>query len=84
MDKEEWYYTKCRRSWPESSEGPMATEQQYSCGENTYYVVHRSGRLFVEKASWVPSRESVAEVDDIVEALDIIRADAGSSKIEAR
>ncbi len=54
----------------------MATEQQYSCGENTYYVVHRNGRLFVEKASWVPSRESVAEVDDMVEALDIIRADA--------
>jgi hypothetical protein len=62
----------------------MATEQQYSCGGNTHYVVHRNGRLFVEKASWVPGRESVAEVDDVVEALDIIRADAGSSKIEAR
>jgi len=62
----------------------MATEQQYSCGKNTYYVVNRNGRLFVEKMSWVPSRESVAEVDDMVEALDIIRADAGSSKIDAR
>ena len=33
----------------------MATEQQYSCGENTYYVVHRNVRLFVERRRGYPA-----------------------------
>jgi hypothetical protein len=62
----------------------MANERAYASGGNKYYVVERHGKLFVEKTSWLPGRESVGRARDLEEGFALIKADSGSSKIETR
>ena len=62
----------------------MAKERAYASGGNKYYVVERYGRLVVEKTSWWPGRDRVAYAHDLEEAIALIKADSGSSKIETR
>jgi hypothetical protein len=63
---------------------PLAKERAYASGGNKYYVVERYGKLAVEKTSWWPGRTSVGSAHDLDEALALIKADSGSSKIETR
>lgn len=62
----------------------MAKERAYASGGNKYYVVERYGKLLVEKTSWWPGRENVGRARDLEEAIALIKADSGSSKIETR
>lgn len=62
----------------------MSRERAFASGGNKYYVVERNGRIFVQKTSWMPGRDSVGEAHDLDDALALIRADSGSSRIEAR
>lgn len=61
----------------------MTTEQAFACNGDRYFLVHKLGRVYVQKATWT-GRKPVAVVDTDYEGLTAIRADAGSERIEAR
>jgi len=61
----------------------LAEEQWFVCGGNDYVVTEKSGRLYIRKSTF--SRQTdVGEADNVQEALALIKADAGSDRIERR
>jgi hypothetical protein len=61
----------------------MSEESWFVCGGNDYVLTEKSGRIYVRKSDWSGQRD-IGEADNVQEAFALIKADAGSERIERR
>jgi hypothetical protein len=61
----------------------MSEESWFACGGNDYVLTEKSGRIYVRKSTWSGQRD-IGEADNVQEAFALIKADAGSKRIERR
>jgi hypothetical protein len=60
----------------------MASEYTFSCGNSKYYVAERDGYLIVQRQDWL-GRTFISYARDVAQAIAVIEADAGSTRIRA-